>query len=139
MVLCYMLFILYLGFSLNKLFWRSFHISIQWTSSFFKKHFYCYFPNTIFFLLYSMVTQLHIHVFIIFSPIIMFHCKWLNIVLSATQQDLIANPFQKQWFALLTPNSQSIPLPPLPLGNHKFIFQVHMIFFSVERFIFAIY
>ena len=23
---------------------------------------YCYFPNTIFFLLYSMVTQLHIHV-----------------------------------------------------------------------------
>ena len=43
-----------------------------------------------------MVTQLYIHVYILFSPIIMLHHKWLDIVLSATQQDLIANPFQKQ-------------------------------------------
>ena len=35
----------------------------------------CYFPNTIFFLLYSMVTQLHIHVYILFSHIIMLHHK----------------------------------------------------------------
>ena len=35
-----------------------------------------------------MVTQLHIHVYILFSPIIMLHHKWLGIVLSATQQDL---------------------------------------------------
>ena len=58
--------------------------------------FFNYFPNTIFFLLYSVVTQLHIHVHILFSPIIMLHHKWLDIVPSATQQDLIANPFQKQ-------------------------------------------
>ena len=54
-----------------------------------------YFSNTIFFLLYSLVTQLHIHVHILFSHIIMLH-KRLDIVPSATQQDLIANPFQRQ-------------------------------------------
>ena len=37
--------------------------------------FSCYFPNMIFFLLYSMVTQLYIHVHILFSPIIMLHHK----------------------------------------------------------------
>ena len=46
--------------------------------------------------LYSMVTQLHIHVYILFSHIIMFHHKWPDIVPSGTQQDLIANPFQRQ-------------------------------------------
>ena len=56
----------------------------------------CYFLNTIFFLLYGMVTQLHIHVHILFLHIIMLHHKWLDIVPSATQQDLIANPFQRQ-------------------------------------------
>ena len=58
--------------------------------------FYCYFPNTIFFLLYSMVTQLHIHVHILFSHIIILHHKWLGIVPSAIQWALIDNPFQKQ-------------------------------------------
>lgn len=43
-----------------------------------------------------MVIQLHIHVHILFSHIIMLHCKWLDIVPSATQEDLIANPFQRQ-------------------------------------------
>ena len=57
--------------------------------------FCCYFPQHSF-TLYSMGTQLHIHVYIIFSPIVMLHCKYLDIVLSATQQDLIVNPFQKQ-------------------------------------------
>ena len=37
-----------------------------------------YFPNTIFFLLYSMVTQLHIHVHILFSHKIMLRHKWLD-------------------------------------------------------------
>ena len=46
------------------------------------------------FLLYSKVTQSHIHEYILFSHIIMFHHKWLDIVPSATQQDLIAYPFQ---------------------------------------------
>ena len=53
-------------------------------------------PIHFFFLLYSMVTQLHMHVYISFSHIIMLHHKWLDIVPSATQQDLIAYPFQKQ-------------------------------------------
>ena len=43
-----------------------------------------------------MVTQLHIHVYILFAPIIMLHHNWLDTVLSTTLQDLIANPFQKQ-------------------------------------------
>jgi len=42
------------------------------------------------FLQYSKVTQSHIHVYILFSHIIMLHHKRLDIVLSATQQDLIA-------------------------------------------------
>ena len=46
--------------------------------------------------LYSVVTQLHIHAYILFSLIIMLHCKWLDIVPSARQQDLIAYPFQRQ-------------------------------------------
>ena len=48
------------------------------------------------FLLYSILTQLHILVYILFSHIIMLHHKGLDIVPSATQQDLIANPFQSQ-------------------------------------------
>ena len=44
-----------------------------------------------------MVTQLHIHVHILFSPIIMLQHKWLDIVPSSIQQDLIANPFQRQY------------------------------------------
>jgi len=48
------------------------------------------------FLLYSKVTQLHIHVYMVFSHIIMLRHKWLDIVPSAIQQDLIACPFQRQ-------------------------------------------
>ena len=42
------------------------------------------------FLLYSMVTQLHVPVYILFSHIIMLHPKCLDTVPSAIQQDLIA-------------------------------------------------
>ena len=62
----------------------------------FKIFFIIIYPIQFFSLRYSMVTQLHVHVYILFSPIILLHHKWLHIVLSATQQDLIANPFQKQ-------------------------------------------
>ena len=51
------------------------------------------------FLMYSMVTQAHIHRYILFSRIIRLHHKWLDVVPSATQQDLIAYPFQRQSFA----------------------------------------
>ena len=46
--------------------------------------------------LYNMGSKLHIHVYIIFPPIVMLQCKYLDIVLNATQQDLIVNPFQEQ-------------------------------------------
>ena len=52
--------------------------------------------HNFFFPLYSMETQFNILVYILFSPIVMFRYKYLDIVLSATQQDLIVNPFQKQ-------------------------------------------
>ena len=64
---------------------------------FLEQFFLLLFPQyNFFFLLYSKVTQLHIHIYILFSHIIMLHHKWLDIVLSATQQDLIASPFQRQ-------------------------------------------
>ena len=44
----------------------------------------------------ELSNQLHIHVYTIFSTIAVPCCKNLDIVLSATQQDLIVNPFQKQ-------------------------------------------
>ena len=42
------------------------------------------------FLLYSMVTQLHKHIYVLFLTLfsIMLHYKWLDIVPSAIQQDL---------------------------------------------------
>ena len=46
--------------------------------------------------LYSMGTKLHIHVYIHFPPIVVLRCKYLDIVLNATQQGLIVNPFQEQ-------------------------------------------
>ena len=49
------------------------------------------------FLLDSKLTQLHIHVYILFSHIFMLHRKWLDTVPSAPQQDLIAYPFQRQY------------------------------------------
>ena len=47
------------------------------------------------FLLYSKVTQSHMHVYIPFSHIIMLHHKWPDVNPSAVQQDLIVYPFQR--------------------------------------------
>ena len=69
------------------------------SDKFFKTFLILFFISSIhyfFFLLYNMVTQLQIHVFILFSHIIMLCHKWLYIVPSARQQDLTANPFQMQ-------------------------------------------
>ena len=49
-----------------------------------------------FFPLYSMGTKLHMHVYILFPPIVVLWYKYLDIVLNASQQDLIVNPFQEQ-------------------------------------------
>ena len=62
-----------------------------------------------FFLLHSMVTQLHIHVYILFSHV--FHHNRLDRVPSATQQDAIANPSQRQRSASIYPK---LPVPPTP-------------------------
>ena len=40
------------------------------------------------FLLYSRVTQLHIHVYMLFCPLIMLHHEWLDIVPIAAQMEL---------------------------------------------------
>ena len=91
------------------------------------------------FLLYSMVAQLHIHVYILFSHIIMLHHKWLDIVPRATQQDLIAYPFQRQESASINPKFPMHPAPsPSPLATRS-LFSKSMIFYSVERFICALY
>ena len=69
---------------------------------------------THFFPLYNMGTQLHIYLYILFSPIVMLLCKSLDLVLSAIQQDLIVHPFQMQYFASVNPKLKSIPLPSPP-------------------------
>ena len=59
------------------------HILKGWRMKFvvfFFKFFYCYFPNAIFFLLYSVVTQLYIHVYILFSHIIMLHLMFFSLL-----------------------------------------------------------
>ena len=52
-----------------------------------------YFIFLIFFPLYNMGTKLHIHLYILFPPIIALQCKYLDTVLNATQQNLTVNPF----------------------------------------------
>ena len=42
-----------------------------------------------FFPLYSMGTKLHLHVYIFFPPFVLLQCKYLDIVLDATQQDYL--------------------------------------------------
>jgi len=79
-------FILYYFFSISIFFFNDFY-------------FFSIMPGLqcfVSFLLYSIVTQLHTHVCIIFSHIIMLHHKWPDIVPSAAQQYLIANPLQMQ-------------------------------------------
>ena len=80
---------------------------LRWSCSYWPLNFYFYIMISIFFiiaglqcsvksLLYSKMTQLYIHVWILFSHNIMLLHKWLDIVPSATQQDLIDNPLQCQ-------------------------------------------
>jgi len=81
-------------------------------------------------LLYSTVTQSHIHIYIPFSYVIMLHHKWLDIVPSAIQQDLIAYKFQRQGLASINPIFPVYPTPsPSPLATIS-LFSVAMIFFS---------
>ena len=82
------------------------------------------------FLLYGKETQSHTHTFFFFTlSSVKLHHKWLDIVPSAIQQDLIAYPFQRQWSASINPHFPVHPTPLSSLGNHKSIPQVHYFLF----------
>ena len=66
-----------------------------------------------------MGTKLNLHVYIFFPPIVLLQYKYLDIVLNATQQDLIVNPFQ------VASNNPKLPLPPSPPGHPQVYSQVH--------------
>ena len=83
--------------------------------------------------------QSHIHVYILFSHIIMLHHKWSDIVPSAIWQDPIAYPFQRQWFGYINPKFTVPPSPSPSLLSTPSLFSMSMILFSVERFICAVY
>ena len=57
---------------------------------------------------------------------IRFHCKWLDIVPNAIyiRTSLLIHS-KCNSLHLSTLDTQSIPLPPLPLGNHKSVLHVH--------------
>ena len=81
------------------------------------------------FLLYSKMTQSHIHIYILFLTLssIMLHHKWLDIVPCAIQQDIIVT--WNTWY-LLTPDSQSIPLPSSPPWQQQVSSRSPWVFFS---------
>ena len=73
------------------------------------------------FLLYRKVTQSHTHRYILFLTLssIVCHHKWLDIVPSAMQRDLIAYPFQRQSFASANPRFPVHPSPsPAPVAHN---------------------
>ena len=104
--------------------------------SFFLIHYYFLIaisPIQFFFLPYSMVTQSHIHVHILFSHIIMLHHKWLDIVPSATEQELIANPFQRQWFVSINPKLLFVQLQCPCLSSAVIWMKLSHFSFSIRR------
>ena len=84
-----------------------------------------------------MGTKLYLHVHIFFSPpFVLLQYEYLDIVLNATQQDLIVNPFQ------VVSDNPKLPIPPTPSLYSRAatsLFFKSMIFFSVEMFIYAVY
>ena len=56
-----------------------------------------------------MGAKLHLNVYIFFSPLfVLFQYKYLDILLNATQQGLIVNPFQ------VVSNNPKLLIPPTP-------------------------
>ena len=83
-----------------------------------------------------MGAKIHLHVYIFFPTFVLLQYKYLDIVLNATQQDLIVNPFQ------VVSNNPKLPIPPTPSLSPwaaTSLFSKSIIFFSVEMFICAGY
>ena len=100
------------------------------------KNLLLFFVNLFIFPLYSMGAKIHLHVYIFFPPFVVFQCKYLDIVLNATQQDLIVNPFQ------VVSDNPKLPIPSTPSLSPwaaTSLFSKSMICFSVETFICAVY
>ena len=129
---------LFLSFFFFFFFGRDYFILFHFNSS--SSFYFIYlFIYLFIFPLYSMGTKLDIHVYILFPPIVVLRCKCLDIVLNATQQDLIANPFQEQQFASVNPKLLIPPTPFFSPWAATSLFSKFMIFFSVETFICAVY
>ena len=95
-------------------------------------------PIQFFFLLYSMVTQLHIHVHILFSHMkCSIRSDQTEFPVLHSRIPLLIHP-EGNILHLLNPSSQYISLPPHHLATMS-LFSESMIFFSVERFICAVY
>ena len=83
-----------------------------------------------------MGTKLLLYVYIFSPPFVLWQYKYLDIVLDATQQDLLVNPFQ------VVSDNPKLPIPPTPSLSPRAatsLFSKFMIFFSVEVFICAVY
>ena len=83
-----------------------------------------------------MGAKLHLHVYIFFPTFVLLQGKYLDIVLSAAQQDLVVNPFQ------VVSDNPKLPIPPTPSLSPRMatsLFSKSIIFFSVEMFICAVY
>ena len=83
-----------------------------------------------------MGAKIHLHVYIFFHPFVLLQYKHLDVVLNATQKDLIVNPFQAISY------NPKLPIPPTPSlsrGAATSLFSKSMILFSMERFICALY
>ena len=83
-----------------------------------------------------MGTKFLLHVYIFSPPFVLLQYKYLDIVLNATQQDLLVNPFQ------VVSDNPMLPIPPTPSLSPQAatsLFSKSMIFFSLETFICAVY
>ena len=90
----------------------------------------------LFSLLYSMGIKLFLHVYIFPPPFVLLQYEYLDIVLNATQQDLLVNLFQ------VVSDKPKLLIPPTPSPSHQAatsLFSKSMIFFSEEMFICAGY
>ena len=85
-----------------------------------------------------MGTKFYLHVYF-FPPFVLLQYKYLDIVLNATQQDLIVDPFQEQYFASVNPMILICPTPSLSSWADTSLFSKSMIIFPVESFFCAVY